>query len=224
MDPQTFIVDCHICKAKVAAIEKGSVSQAYQDEESYYPEGEKVMIGFCPRCKNILVGKADQIGFEGINDDQDRWSNVIRVYPNPRKTFQSRRIPRSAKESLSDADLSLQANANIAACVMFGRALEAVCKDALGTTKITLAKGVDMLKEKGIIDSRLYDWSQQLRAFRNLAAHADTDVSSISRRDAEDLQSFVYAIIEYVYDLTDRYNEFKARLEKKDADEKDLVS
>ncbi len=81
-----------------------------------------------------------------------------------------------------------------------------------------------MLKEKGIIDSRLYDWSQQLRAFRNLAAHADTDVSSISRRDAEDLQSFVYAIIEYVYDLTDRYNEFKARLEKKDADEKDLVS
>ncbi|HMJ31592.1 MAG TPA: hypothetical protein VK512_23010 [Xanthobacteraceae bacterium] len=29
--------------------------------------------------------------------------------------------------------------------------------------------------------------------------------------DAEDLQAFVYAITEYVYDLTDRYAEFKER-------------
>jgi hypothetical protein len=87
MDPQTFIVDCHICKAKVAAIEKGSVSIVYQDEESDYPEGEKVMIGLCPRCKKILVGKTYQIGFEGFDDDQDRWSDVVRIYPNPTKTF-----------------------------------------------------------------------------------------------------------------------------------------
>jgi hypothetical protein len=71
-----------------------------------------------------------------------------------------------------------------------------------------------MLKERGIIDSRLYDWSQQLRVFRNLAAHADTD-AAISRQDAEDLQSFVYAIIEYIYDLTDKYNKFKERIDKK---------
>jgi hypothetical protein len=215
MDPQTFIVDCHICKAKVAAIEKGSVSRVYQDEESDYPEGEKVMIGLCPRCKNILVGKTYQIGFEGFDDDQDRWSDVVRIYPNPTKTFLSHRIPRSIKESLSEADRSLQVSANMAACVMFGRALEAVCNDVLGTTRITLAKGVDMLKEKGIIDNRLYDWSQQLRAFRNIAAHAGEDVGSISRQDAEDLQSFVYAIIEYTYDLADRYEEFQARLAKK---------
>lgn len=35
----------------------------------------------------------------------------------------------------------------------------------------------------------------------------------ISRDDAEDLHVFVYAIVEYVYDLTDRYNEFKERTE-----------
>jgi len=29
------------------------------------------------------------------------------------------------------------------------------------------------------------------------------------------LQAFVYAIVEYIYDLTDRYEEFKARLEKR---------
>jgi hypothetical protein len=31
----------------------------------------------------------------------------------------------------------------------------------------------------------------------------------------EDLQAFVYAITEYVYDLTDRYSEFKEREEEK---------
>ena len=76
-----------------------------------------------------------------------------------------------------------------------------------------LAEGIRRLKDKGIIDDRLYDWSQQLHAFRNSASHPE-DVS-ISREDAEDLRSFAYAIIEYVYDLTDRYEEFKARVAKR---------
>jgi regulator of sigma D len=76
---------------------------------------------------------------------------------------------------------------------------------------ITLHRGIKELRKRKIIDDRLYDWSHQLRAFRNLAAHAQDEVT-ISREDAEDLQTFVYAIVEYVYDLTDRYDEFKARI------------
>lgn len=44
----------------------------------------------------------------------------------------------------------------------------------------------------------------------NVAAHPTDEV--ISREDAEDLRSFAHAIVEYAYDLTDRYNEFKARI------------
>lgn len=112
---------------------------------------------------------------------------------------------------------------------MFGRALEAVCRDILepatslpgatgaaeAATKkkiVMLGQGIRKLKESSFIDQRLYDWSQQLHAFRNVAAHA-TDIS-ISRQDAEDLQTFVYAIVEYIYDLTDRYEEFKERLQR----------
>ena len=68
-----------------------------------------------------------------------------------------------------------------------------------------------MLRDTNVIDDRLYEWSQQLHAFRNLAAHPE-DVS-ISRNDADDLQTFVTAIVEYVYDLTDRYAEFKERVD-----------
>lgn len=74
-----------------------------------------------------------------------------------------------------------------------------------------LAEGIKQLKDKGIIDSRLFDWSQHLHAFRNLAAHPDMEGVSITREDAEDLQVFVYAITEYVYDLAERYEEFKER-------------
>jgi hypothetical protein len=178
MDQQTFIIDCPFCKAKVAAIEKGSVSTTYIGDDGY-PEGIKLVIGSCPGCRSLFVGKTEQVDFAGLNADRDRWSNVaVRIYPKPPKTFLSNRIPQSATESLSEADRSLQANANIAAVAMLGRALEAVCRDILdpkpsthptGTQtsqkKIMLGEGIRMLKDKEIIDGRLYDWSQQLREF-----------------------------------------------------------
>jgi hypothetical protein len=198
------------------------------EEGSGEPWGELVQVGSCPICSAILVGQSTQIEFEGYNGYEDRWSDVARVFPKPAKAFSSYRIPRAVTDSLLDADRSLQANANIAACAMFGRALEAMCLDILEGPKastlldppgqpgpektrklITLNEGIERLREKKVIDDRLYDWSQQLRAFRNLAAHAHD--LAISRDDAEDLQTFVYAIIEYVYDLADRYEEFKAR-------------
>jgi hypothetical protein len=77
-----------------------------------------------------------------------------------------------------------------------------------------LGTGIKQLRDKNVIDNRLYDWSQHLHAFRNLAAHPDMEGVSITREDAEDLQAFVQAIIEYIYDLTDRYEEFKSRLNR----------
>jgi len=93
---------------------------------------------------------------------------------------------------------------------------EAATGDVTGKPKkrLMLGNGIRELRERKIIDDRLYDWSVSLQAMRNLAAHRE-DIT-VSREDAEDLQVFVNAITEYVYDLTDRYNEFKEReVEKK---------
>lgn len=175
----------------------------------------------------MLVGETHQTWFAGHDSEFDQWTDYVRVYPKPPKTFTSYNIPTVVKDSIIEADRSLQANANIASCVMLGRALEGVCRDVLLKTTppasgktpptkpkpIMLGQGLKDLKAKGIIDDRLFDWSQQLHAFRNLAAHPE-DVS-ITREDAEDLQAFVYALIEYIYDLAERYEEFKDRLSKK---------
>lgn len=226
--PSTFIIDCPWCKAKVAATESGRAERLTWNDDAGEPSGQRLLIGICPSCRSPLAGQSEQIDFKGWEgSDEDRWGDVVRVFPNPPKTFSSYRIPKVVKDSLQEADRSLQANANIAGCVMLGRALEALCRDVLEPpaesgpvaptvvstpkSKMTLGEGIRRLREREIIDDRLYDWSQQLQAFRNLAAHPE-DIT-ISRDDAADLQTFVNAIVEYVYDLTDRYEEFKGRVE-----------
>jgi hypothetical protein len=222
----TFIVDCPICKAKVAAIETGRAERRYYDDEDNQPYCMRLYVGKCPRCETLLAGESQQIHFKNFDSEYDEFSDVVRIYPNPPKTFSSHRIPRIATESLLEAERCLQANAPIAACAMLGRAFEALCRDILKLEEtaatdpkkkpkpIMLAEGIRQLKDKNVIDERLYNWSQELHAFRNLAAHPDEE-SSISREDAQDLQAFVFAITEYVYDLTDRYNDFKERADYK---------
>lgn len=224
----TFVIDCHICRAKVAAIESGRAESFYMDEDAHQPYGKRVLVGKCPKCSTILAGESEQLDFEDIDAEYDRWSDFVRIYPRPPKVFSSYRIPRVVSDSLLEADRSMQAGANIASCVMLGRALEALCRDVLESKKedkgiaaastvhkkskkIMLGEGIKRLRDEKIIDHRLYDWSQQLQAFRNLAAHPEDIV--ISREDAEDLQTFVNAIVEYVYDLADRYDDFKHRVE-----------
>jgi hypothetical protein len=224
-----FIIDCPVCNAKVAASERGRAEKTGWIDEIGEPFGARLLVGICPSCASLLAGESQQTGFEGHDSYEDHWSDVVRVFPDPPKTFSSNRVPKVVKDSLIEADRSLQANANIAACVMLGRALEALCRDVLECAestsdavakaatkpkkKVMLGEGIKKLREKKVIDDRLFDWSQQLHAFRNLAAHPE-DIS-ISREDAADLQTFVYAIVEYVYDLADRYEEFKKRLESR---------
>ncbi len=223
----TFVVDCPTCRAKVAAIQCGHAERFWSDADGPGdPEGRRVAVGNCPKCHTILVGEQRQIAFENWDSDEDVWSDFTRVFPEPPKTFASWRIPNVVRDSLTEAEKSLQAGANIAGCVMLGRTLEAICHDVIendvnstalpsapssasNPKRIILAQGIQALKDKGVIDERLYKWSTELRIIRNLAAHP-TEVS-ITHADAEDLKIFVQALIEYVYDLADRYEDFKIR-------------
>lgn len=236
MSEKTFIIDCPYCKAKVGAEISGIAENSGRRYDSQEPYADRLYVGKCPRCRTLLAGESHQIVFIEMGAEFDEWSDVVRLYPEPIKTFSSYRIPSVVTDSLVEGDRSLQAGAHIAACVMFGRALEAVCRDLLQPSrplkvrvrrrqqevsaapsspmkKIMLAQGIRELKDKNLIDERLFDWSQQLKAFRDIAAHPDD--MSISRQDSEDLQTFVYAIVEYIYDLTDRYEDFKRRIERR---------
>jgi Domain of unknown function (DUF4145) len=215
----TFIIDCPRCRAKVGVTQTGSAERTWFNNDAGEPYGEKLVVGLCPSCSTPLAGHSQQTHFEGWEGDEyNQWTDVVRVHPKPPKTFSSQRIPRTVTHSLLEADRTLQAAAYMATCVMFGRAFEALCRDILEkrapgtvTKRLMLGAGIKALKDQNIIDQRLYDWGQQLQAFRNLAAHGED--FDVSRDDAEDLQAFMHAIVEYIYDLSDRYEEFQERLE-----------
>ena len=71
---------------------------------------------------------------------------------------------------------------------------------------------LEALKEKGVIDGRLFEWGDSLRHERNLGAHA-TGVKT-TREDARDVLDFAIAICEYVFVLSNKYTEYKERKSK----------
>lgn len=91
---------------------------------------------------------------------------------------------------------------------MCGRAIEGICKHHNAKTK-TLAAGLKDLKDKEIIDGRLFEWGEALRTAQNLDAHASTE--KVSKEDAQDLLDFSTAICEYVFVLNAKFERFKAR-------------
>jgi len=83
------------------------------------------------------------------------------------------------------------------------------------TSEKSLHKGLQELRDSGIIDRRLFEWGDSLRQERNIGAHASGQ--QVKAQDARDILDFASAICEYVYVLTDRYENYKNRksVEKK---------
>src|SRR5437868_3315098 len=112
----TFVVDCPVCQAKVAAEETGRAERKGFDDDIGVPFGERLIVGKCPRCKTLISAQSHQTNFKGWEGDEfDAWADPVRVYPKPPKTFSSYRIPKSLRISLFEADVALQGNAVLAA-------------------------------------------------------------------------------------------------------------
>ncbi len=67
--------------------------------------------------------------------------------------------------------------------------------------------------EAGVIDSRLFAWGEALRKERNMGAHAS--IESPSRQDARDLLDFAWAIVDYVYILSEKFSAYEMRKTQK---------
>jgi hypothetical protein len=68
------------------------------------------------------------------------------------------------------------------------------------------------MRDKGLIDDRLFEWSDSLRLAGNEAAHGVG--LSIGQADARDILEFINAILDYIFSFRDRFEEFKKRRAK----------
>jgi len=196
-----MITECYFCEAKVDA----TVLAAHvgSDDSEFDTHGlYKISLLECPSCRSSLA-----VGQYCIGGDDPNPSKPIRLWPFP-QVYLSNLIPNNIRESIEEAERCLRGGAYTACVAMSGRALEGVCRHHKTKSKY-LGGGLKELKSKGIIDSRLYEWGQELQKHRNIAAHATDEI--ITKVDAEDLMEFVKAICEYVFVLTEKFNQFMKR-------------
>jgi len=201
-----MIIECNYCKANVDA-KVIATHEAFDPEED--PGPFHVSLLECPSCKNSLVAGQYEwpVGPEGdyVLEKPDR------LWPEQKK-YISLVIPEGIRTSIEEAQRCLSANAYIASTAMAGRALEGVCRHYKTKGK-SLNGALAELKDREIIDSRLHNWGKELHKHRNIAAHAGDE--KVNPKDARDLLDFVLAICEYVFVLTEKFDNFMARTEKK---------
>ena len=94
---------------------------------------------------------------------------------------------------------------------MCRKTLEGICS-AHGITVKYLGTSLKEMKDKGIIENRLFEWAEALRISGNEAAH-DVNIK-ISSQDAKDIVEFTDALLEYVFTFRDKFDEFKKRRSK----------
>lgn len=198
-----MIIECPHCESKVDGIVKGEIP--INDPE--YPFPYKTVLVECPVCSSALLGSTELIQ---IGHDEWEWQNLHRLWP-VQDSEVDHEIPDIARNSLIEAKLCFKARAFSACAVMCGRTIEGVCKHHKTKGK-TLASGLKDLKNKNIIDSRLFEWGEALRKHRNIGAHASS--VKISKEDAKDLLDFSTAICEYVFVLNEKFNRFNERNKK----------
>lgn len=195
-----MLVECNHCNAVVDAKELGEKGYGPDD----YGEARKYVLLECPKCESTLLGFS-----EVEPDEYGHWNfhSATRCWPEPNKDSLHQAIPKEVRKALQDAQKCFKAGVYSATAVMCGKAIESICKVKTGAK--TIAKGLEKMKAQGDIDEKIWNWADALRKERNLGAHAtgyDT-----TKEDAKDILAFAVAICDYVFVLTEQYDEYMSR-------------
>jgi hypothetical protein len=198
-------VTCALCEAVVnAKILATHETQAFDDTIGQELPEAQVTLAVCPSCDEGILARRT---WEGEGDWGPVWSRAVRVWPQAERHAHED-IPPVVRTSLEESERCFRAGAYTASVVMSGRALEGLgihFKAKKWQIKDSLAE----LRDRNIIDPRLFEWGEALRKDRNLAAHASD--KKFTKEDAVDLLDFINSICEHVFVLTPKFEAFMAR-------------
>ena len=155
----------------------------------------------CTNCWSPSLQLRQDYG-RGFDEDEP-----VVVYPAPHRISPS--IPQPLRREWEEARACFEAKAYTACVVMVRRTLEGTC-DEQGVRGRTLAASLKELQKKGLIEGMLAEWADALRVIGNQGAHFTG--KSVSRDDAEDSLAFAEALLDHLYVLRKRFDEFRNRL------------
>jgi hypothetical protein len=154
-------------------------------------------------CQEPMVQLREDYGL-GFVDDKP-----IVYYPAPRRL--SSAVPGPLRNAFNEARTCFEAKAYLATLVMVRRTLEGTCADQ-GSTKRNLVSSLKDLQSQGKIDGFLAEWADLLRIVGNEGAHFSFS-GSVTAQDAEDALDFAEALLDHLYVLRARFDDFKSRRE-----------
>ncbi|GIF89146.1 hypothetical protein Cch02nite_25900 [Catellatospora chokoriensis] len=202
---ETLGVICPRCAQPSAAQVMGSM--IWDSSEDFGAAPELYSLLRCEHCHGPSV--VFQIGDRWVAETL--WLRPSVAWPSGSRSL-SLSIPEAIRNELEEARTCFNSKAYRATTVMVGRALEAFCADKGANTK-PLHAALQRLAAGNVIDQRLLEWAQGLRALRNDGAHFSGD--QISAEDAADALELAEALLDYVYVFTARYDAFSARRAEK---------
>ena len=200
----TIMIECPYCQAHVEAEEGGQFEFGSAGDRP----GGRYVLARCKRANHILLAVQENVGniAEG-----DIWDVARRIFPEP-DLRSNPKAPTDIRKTLDEALTCLAAHAYTATAILCRKALEGVAADK-GIRTQNLVSALEKMRAAGLIDNRLYEWSDALRNAGNEAAH---DVSiAISAEDARDIAEFTIAIVDYVYFYREQFENFRMRRKKK---------
>jgi hypothetical protein len=214
-----MLLECNKCEAIVDA--KEIAEHEYIDRHDIYPPWDddledlvemtcdaKVVLVICPMCNCPMLAYKDESR-----------PDFYRLYPPMERDLDPSTVPQPICRAFTEARTCFRAKAFIATAIMCRKILEGICS-AHGLKPRRLVDELKELKEKGIIESRLFEWAEALRTMGNEAAHGVEFV--VSRADAIDTLQFTEALIEYVFTYRDRFEDFKKRRAKRASSSKEI--
>jgi Domain of unknown function (DUF4145) len=156
----------------------------------------------CPRCMLPVMQLREDFGL-GVEADEPAV-----VYPAPHRI--SSPVPNALRREWSEARTCFDAKAYTACVVMVRRTVEGTCKEQ-GVKH--LGASLRELEKQGLIDGTLAKWADALRVIGNQGAHYTG--KPVAREDAEDSLAFAEALLDHLYVLRKRFEDFRRRLDAK---------
>ncbi|NMY14994.1 DUF4145 domain-containing protein [Pseudomonas sp. WS 5019] len=137
----------------------------------------------------------------------DKWDTPLIVFPQTDARVNPN-APAEIRAAFEEACACYRAQAYTASAIMCRKTIEGVCAEH-GVRKRNLSASLRKMKDDGLIDERLFEWSDALRTVGNEAAHGAG--VSIGQPDAKDTIEFTNAILDYMFSYRDRFEQFKIR-------------
>lgn len=195
-----LVVECKHCEALVQANTVGS----YELHIAGEPFPEWVSLLRCVKCFRPILVTQSILEEDTMGRALD---SPVRIYPQSARTL-GIAVPNELRKIFREAAQCLSAKAFTAAVLMCRKLLDGLCT-IHAIPPGNLAKRLEALKTKGVIDERLLEWATELRMAGNAAAH---DIATVdNRQDAQDVLDFTEAIADYVFTLRKKFEEFQTR-------------